>query len=1119
MNEKEKYYAHVATKTIHEITKSMDLWTSFLSTMGRNYDFSYPEQVMIHAQRPNATLCKEFDAWKDEKLRYVKRGSKGIALFVTNTEKPYLRYVFDVADTGERRNSLELNELWKIEDRHRKPIQSAFEKAFGVQAKGTMEMQFEEVAEALAKDYWDDNKSEFIDIVADSFLEEYDEFNIEVAFKKAVSISATYALYSRCVDVPEVYFEQDDFLNIFEFNTRKTINALGTAVNSVTKEIFKEIERTVFEVEKSIKSERSNSYDDRDELFESGRIFDSGHSTSEQRSETSREVWEHEENIPSAAQADDLRRYDSERNIVSTPLGSTGDSNEANRTSDEAIIREESGTGQENTADVVGAAYEQPKSTGRRNRTDGAGVQLTLDLFLSQDEQIKFIDEAENEVKTSFAFSFEQNETDLFLQLGSNTDNARMMVATEFMKQKLTEEIIPTLKEIYHGGYGVQTDKRSISAWYGDDGIFFAKGNTARDNTHAQFMPWEDVAKRIGELLEEGKFATNVELMEAPTHERKELSAKLWYLYHDLCDEIKREDVFPSLADIKGNGFPSETQSLAEKLSDKDFCSNLEKEFQVFKMMYEVDRNVLRFHYHKIDKIEKALTELNLPRKEFDTEMFALPEVKSFITDDEINQDLARGSSFSEGKKRIFNYFEQHQATKDRADFLKGEYGTGGHSHALSGATASGQNHDAKGIIYDKAGCEKVKLNWTQVANRIDRLIDKGLYYTAPEPKKEEEIAPKIDSLESDVHTEQEEVIEAISDAEAEEIVEADDSESVVEIEATEIIEEADSIDESTTEIEESKAKYQAGQKVYLDGTEFEITEVREHEVQLRDPTLYYPIFRVESMANFERLLSEDSRNAKLQEEKEIPAVNFTITDEHLGEGGAKQKYANNVAAIRMLFTLEEENRNATSEEQEILSKYVGWGGLSEAFDVNKQNWSKEYLELKSLLPEREYEMARASTLNAHYTSPIVIRAMYDAVTQMGFKTGNILEPSMGVGNFFGLMPEEMRGSKLYGIELDSISGRIAKKLYPNADITVAGFETTDRRDFFDLSVGNVPFGNYKVSDKPYDKLGFSIHNYFFAKALDQVRPGGVVAFVTSRYTMDQQTPDVRSILHKELNF
>ena len=459
MNEKERYYAFVASSTIDEITKSMESWTSFLSTMGRNYDFSYPEQVMIYAQRPNATLCKEFDDWRDDKLRYVKRGSKGIALFVTDRERPHLRYVFDVADTGERKNSLALDELWTIEDRHRKPIQSALEKTFGVKIKGAMEMQFEETAQVLAKEYWDDNKSDFIDIVADSFLEEYDEFNIEVAFKNAVSISATYALYSRCVDVPGVYFEHDDFLNIFEFNTRKTINALGTAVNSVTTQIFKEIERVVLEVEKSIESERSKNDEERNELFESGRLFDSGHSDSKQRGEASREVWQHEENIPSGTQTDDLQRHDSERNTIPAPLGSTGNSEPENGIIDEAAIREKSGTGQKEQSDVVGTAYERPKSTSRRNRDDGAGVQLTLDLFLSEDEQIKFIDEAKSVEQQIFAFSFSQEEIDSFLQQGSNTENARMMIATEFMKQKSIEEIIPAVKEIYRGGYGIQANQ------------------------------------------------------------------------------------------------------------------------------------------------------------------------------------------------------------------------------------------------------------------------------------------------------------------------------------------------------------------------------------------------------------------------------------------------------------------------------------------------------------------------------------------------------------------------------------------------------------------------------------------------------------------------------------
>lgn len=479
--------------------------------------------------------------------------------------------------------------------------------------------------------------------------------------------------------------------------------------------------------------------------------------------------------------------------------------------------------------------------------------------------------------------------------------------------------------------------------------------------------------------------------------------------------------------------------------------------------------------------MHKSVKELFLDRRAYETEIFDLPESKPFITDDEINADLARGSGISGGKERIYDYFTESHDTKSKADFLKNEFGTGGHSHALSGATHSGQDHSAKGIIYKKEGCETVNLNWTQVANRIGELIRKDRYLTAEELEKRQlkEAEPLEDETIEEATIEAEEVLEDIA-----------------------------------AEEELEDYPYEVGQKVFLGGTEFEITEIREHEVQLLDPSLLYPIFRVESKANFERLVEHDTKNAEAKEESvEIPAVNYTISNEHLGEGGPKQKFARNVEAIKLLYDLEKDDRNATFEEQEVLSNYVGWGGLSDAFDSNKSNWSSEYQELKNLLPEKEYEMARVSTLNAHYTSPVVIKAMYEALSQMGFKTGNILEPSMGIGNFFGLLPESMRGSNLYGVELDSISGRIAQKLYPNADIKIIGFEKTDRRDFYDISIGNVPFGNYKVSDKPYDKLGFSIHNYFFAKALDQVRPGGIVAFITSRYTMDQQSPDVRKYL------
>ena len=404
------------------------------------------------------------------------------------------------------------------------------------------------------------------------------------------------------------------------------------------------------------------------------------------------------------------------------------------------------------------------------------------------------------------------------------------------------------------------------------------------------------------------------------------------------------------------------------------------------------------------------------------------------------------------------------------------------------------------------------------ISNRIDELIKNDRYLTPKEKEERQAIEDAKTELVEDV-IEDEVSEESIPEEVAEDVADEKEADLGTESLQTQGGEQSEIETDSVAPVEEEIAEkpafeWQVGKTVYLDGTAFDITEIRDNEIQLLDPTLVYPIFRVESRENFERLINADERNFKQPEDKNvIPAVNFQITDDHLGEGGPKQKYVRNIEAIRLLYTLEEEKRNATPEEQEVLSQYVGWGGLADAFDKNKSAWSKEYEELKNLLPEREYEMARASTLNAHYTSPVVIRAMYDAMAQMGFTSGNILEPAMGIGNFFGMMPEEMRNSRLYGVELDSISGRIAKKLYPNADITVAGFETTDRRDFFDVAIGNVPFGNYKVSDKSYDKLGFSIHNYFFAKALDQVRPGGVVAFVTSRYTMDQQSPDVRKYL------
>ena len=429
------------------------------------------------------------------------------------------------------------------------------------------------------------------------------------------------------------------------------------------------------------------------------------------------------------------------------------------------------------------------------------------------------------------------------------------------------------------------------------------------------------------------------------------------------------------------------------------------------------------------------------------------------ISDDEVNRVLQNGSGFANGKMRIQTLYASEHDPKKRADYLKDEYGLGGRSWTFSDGSRGFVDYSAKGMLIRNYEHDvERRLRWPEVEKMLDALFRDGRYLSEQEQAEYDRLQEDYAGFGG---------IPLPSPAHA-----------------------FPPIEDLARKQEEAElgAAHDAGQNDQIG-----VTEESAQEVDL-----------------------SGTEARQMQEEvttETLPGINFHITDDHLGEGGPKEKFARNIEAIETLFRLEAENRNATPEEQEILSRYVGWGGLADAFDSNKDNWAKEYAQLKALLPEQEYEMARASTLNAHYTSPTVIRAIYDALGQMGFKSGNILEPAMGIGNFFGMLPETMQDSRLYGVELDSITGRIAQKLYPEAEITVAGFETTDRRDFYDLAVGNVPFGNYKVSDKPYDRLGFSIHNYFFAKALDQVRPGGIVAFVTSRYTMDQQSPEVRKYL------
>ena len=690
-----------------------------------------------------------------------------------------------------------------------------------------------------------------------------------------------------------------------------------------------------------------------------------------------------------------------------------------------------------------------------------------MSFFLpTENEQIQLVDNFEAEsAQAPFAFSVPQEVVDEFLRSGSNTTDHRMKVTADFAKQLSPETIAQRLPRIYHGGFGMMYMGKPYSAWYDERGIRIASGKSARDVPNAQRIAWADAARRIGELLESGEFLGMMELAQTPVHERSMAAQGLWYMYHDMAKDGK--GYFPSMKSIRGSSFPEETARLTEQLANPEFLSRLTAEAAQFAEDARENRNLLRFPFHNPEAVLNTLKELAFPRRGYDSLLVEVPKPDGFITEDEIDDTLSSGGNMSGGKRRIYQYFTETPARSmtEKANFLKEEYGIGGRSPAVSGADGSNEAHDSKGIVLQKNGCAPVKMQWTKAAARIDTLIRQGQYLTQ----------------------------DAMADfgrQEADEPVSAEES--------------AASADAAENPASSETAAYAVGDTVYLDGTPFVIEAKSAFSVQLRDPSQRYPIFRAESLPRFERLLAADERNAHFlpaaetalrnivldlsasaseqrEPAPEQPAAeNFRITDEHLGEGSAKAKFSANIEAISVLKMVESEHRSALPQEQEVLSRYVGWGGLPQAFDERNEAWHSEYSALKSLLTQEEYEAARASTLNAHYTSPLVIRAIYAAVEQLGFRSGNVLEPSCGVGNFFGMLPDSMKESRLYGVELDSITGRIAQQLYPKAHITIAGFETTDRRDFFDLAIGNVPFGAYQVQDKAFARHNFLIHDYFF---------------------------------------
>ena len=1797
MPNKLQAYAEQAERTARQITGSHLAWTAFLTTAARLYKYPYNEQLMIYMQRPEATACAEYDFWNEKMGRYVRRGSTGIALIDATGYKPRLKYVFDVSDTGGKENARRVN-LWELKEAHTDSVSAMLERNYGVSGRNGLTEQFEAVASRLASEYWRDHSRDILGIVADSYLEEYDDYNIEVAFKNAAAVSITYSLMSRCGMQPEDHFEHEDFFSIFDFNTPRTVAALGTAVSEINEQVLRQIEVTIRNYEREHSAERTAEHGEQPDLHDERRLHDS---RPEDRGAGAapRQVRADAPEVPEGASPHPLEPDDLGGDTVPAPAGDRAGGAEPSGADDAGAGGGSGGDGKPESPrpDEMGGPDEHLQGAGRGDYSGRADLRITehparggqLSFFPTEAEQITAIEEAES-AQASFAFSVSQEQLDHVLRLGGNADDTRMVISAAFQKQKSVEDVAALLQSTFHGGNGFKTPEGELSVWYAVGGIHIAPGRSAEYVRSAQVIAWQDAAAHISQLMDSGAYASNVELAEAGQHERMQLAQALWYLKHDLSDEAREQGNLSCMDTLRGGGFPDETARLAEQLTNTDFRETLSGEFAQFYAAHEQDRSLLRFHYHKLDQIWQSLRELPLPRREYSSEMTAVPELARFITEDEIDHALDRGSGVEGGKSRIYEYFTADHTGKEKAAFLKDEYGIGGRSHAVSGASHSDESHDSRGIVLKKADCANVELSWTKVAARIDSLIQKDRFLTpeekarfeqlqrekeaerelptqaqtdynaikeahpddivlfqvgdffeiygedakqaaelldlnlttraipgagrvemcgvpahnleqyverlrdkydvtiaeAPDFRGErhiytlrsidheaeaainayeaefgadgtrvfrdpaaEQVQPTVqerlehyrpvvmvavsedtayrnacghsdrenaeiecnaavrravlnskdmelirlfsdmpefrsrlhretfegtyarlhdllrplsqddidDALrawngnieskhavvrymeqhgreketaawlareyggkegnnlfivragspetaeltwskvqrriaqlirEDKFFTEQEKSLlennpdyrllgrlradceyflgagnraekhlwagsvyaqivkmrelydalpqkpewltkemiddyadrmapqyqvvayhhfengfdekrdyQTLEEAEkaaqgyvdgamesdgfaydgaaiydqqarkylriygdypderahaevagceptAETIIPADrfhvvsldrgfrtlyavwddethgyhvDADGVTEEFTSEwqaeayrlelqgqaeqaLLERAkglisdfcrseygsevdfsdpvkigvayttvtddeiplqvnidlvnyrlerylddehletrqysslqelisnelenldfsDLIHVSDEDVEQHRWRvpeeavaeapetapapqrepfpYSVGDTVYLEnGKPYIIESVGVFDITLSDPTLFYPISRAESRESFARLMERypqpektATENTSVPEKEPKPAYteetvavypgdknnlpydveirtlrfdepeppsfeevvdanpisvqaggewqtfpnreaaekamyeeykdnlrrnaeNFRITDDELGVGGAKAKFRANMAAINLLKELEFEGLQASPEQQEILSRYVGWGGLADAFDENKPNWADEFAELYATLSPEEYAAARASTLNAHYTSPTVIKAIYEAVGNMGFQTGNILEPAMGVGNFFGLLPQEMQGSRLYGVELDSITGRIAKQLYPKADITVAGFETTDRRDFFDLAIGNVPFGQYQVNDRAYNKLGFSIHDYFFAKTLDQVRPGGVIAFVTSRYTMDKQSPEVRKYI------
>ena len=1149
MPSKTEEYLALAQRTANGLTRYWESWTDYLTTASRLYKYPFADQLMIYAQRPDATACADFDIWNNRMNRYVRRGAKGIALLDESSGFPRLHYVFDVSDTGVRRNSRD-PEVWQLGPDLVQPVSEMLSKTYGISGE-RVSQQLADVAGKLVADYWDNNGGDIRAIVDGSLLMDYDEAGVEMQFKSAAAISVTYTLLERCGFEPAGWFDKDDFRAIHEFSTPDSVYALGAAVSDMSREVLRNIERTVKTTIRRRNVERSQyEYEQQERDLLDHRGLPAPEPDPEPAPEAAGQVRQAAPDVPDEPSPGAVQHDALERKPVPAPDGGGADGREPDAADHGAASETDPGPGQGEPADGVGAAHEQPESAGRGTGADGTNLQLSFfDAHIPTEvQQIETIDRAESE-KTPSAFVLSQAEIENELRKhGSGFMGGKQRIMALYQTQPDRNLRAKALaKEYGVGGHS-------------HDFLDGSRGFVNHDWKGLEFdhypdhqkitLKWAQVEQYIDLMIQSDRYLTDKEKEHytPPVPITVEPDATLTHAKNLIRDfsleEYDSEPDFSNLSKI-GIAYTHATDEeipiqvnvdlvgyrveryLGEVLID-------ERQYESLEDLTETELEALDFselvsvtdeeleHYHS--KAEErsvllpldAATEYNALKEQHPDALVGFEQNGQF----EFYGEDARKVCELVGGKLLEKETELGTVPvtgfpSDQWVYRAKQLWQRGENIYLAGLNEDGTHHQTKYLRREDYLPLGATIHMEGRAFRVDTVnFDKGSVSLQDVALAEMRIPVFREeplALVRELYEEQDMMESPLPDYKVGDNV-------VVELPTRTIEGKVGYVGEADVRIDTS-AHGQSRDNEVVNKQQFE-EGLRQNEQVTTQPddtvktVAIYPAEenRMPYDIVIQTIGSKSPALDAVEPERSTLelAGNFHITDDDLGVGGPKQKFARNIEAIRTLFKLEEEHRGATAEEQQVLSQYVGWGGLADAFDPGKDNWAKEYAELKGLLSEDEYAAARSSTLNAHYTSPVVIRSIYDAVEKMGFQSGNILEPSMGVGNFFGMLPDTMADSRLYGVELDSITGRIAKKLYPQADITVAGFENTDRRDFYDLAVGNVPFGQYKVNDKAYNKLGFSIHNYFFAKAIDQVRPGGVVAFVTSRYTMDSKDSTAR---------